>query len=41
MVTNDETDDVLDILTNAEDVFNEDRVAVAERLSKKPEEVTD
>ncbi len=40
-VTDDETDDVLVILTKADEVFNDDRVAVAERLSIKPEEVTD
>ena len=40
-VTDDETDDVLVILTKAEEVFNDDSVAVAERLSIKPEEVTD
>ena len=40
-VTDDETDDVLVILTKADEVFNDDRDAVAERLSIKPEEVTD
>ncbi len=40
-VTDDETDDVLVILTKADEVFNDERVAVAERLSIKPEEVTD
>jgi hypothetical protein len=40
-VTDDETDDVLVILTKADEDFNDERVAVAERLSIKPEEVTD
>jgi hypothetical protein len=40
-VTDAETDDVLVILTKADEVFNDDSDAVAERLSIKPEEVTD
>lgn len=41
VVTDDDTDDVLVILTSADRVGDDDRVTVAERLSSKPEEVTD